>query len=358
MNLRHKMYAVTFTTLVVQGAFAEDVKIVGTVKQRLKQTQQEGFYMGKGTPETEIQLLRVELSDEAKSVLESRAQDAARSTPPADTANSALPAAVKLGMNHVPVLNQGVHGTCTTFAITGAVDAILGKGDYVSQLCQLQLSTYLQQQGQGYNDWNGAAPINVLHQMEQHGIANKSKQHAVGCGGYYHYPTNHSVAADSYMETSQFQAISESVFGTVATWSEVPASLTYNSVPAQTLADVKEALNNGNRVVFATLLPRTDLGTSGAVGKHNTWFAKDTWVLTPDILAAAPSTQSAHEMIITGYDDNAVAKDSNGVKHQGLFILRNSWGWMYGYWGEFYMSYDYFQFLVYDVKQIAPYKAS
>src|SRR5579862_9621094 len=31
--------------------------------------------------------------------------------------------AVTLGMNNVPVLDQGVHGTCATFASTGIVDA-------------------------------------------------------------------------------------------------------------------------------------------------------------------------------------------------------------------------------------------
>jgi len=35
---------------------------------------------------------------------------------------------------------------------------------------------------------------------------------------------------------------------------------------------------------------------------------------------------SGHEMLITGYDDNAVAKDENGYEHRGLLTLRNSWG--------------------------------
>lgn len=51
-------------------------------------------------------------------------------------------------------------------------------------------------------------------------------------------------------------------------------------------------------------------------------------------------------MIITGYDDHATARDSAGHAHQGLFTLRNSWGWSVGDWGDFYMSYDYFNTLV------------
>lgn len=43
--------------------------------------------------------------------------------------------AVELGMNSVPVLDQGSYGTCVTFATTAAMDAVLGLGDYISQQC-------------------------------------------------------------------------------------------------------------------------------------------------------------------------------------------------------------------------------
>src|SRR5262245_37425480 len=46
-----------------------------------------------------------------------------------------LPSKIDLGMNRVPVLDQGRHGSCVTFAVTAALDAELGKGDYISQLC-------------------------------------------------------------------------------------------------------------------------------------------------------------------------------------------------------------------------------
>lgn len=349
--------AMFFTFVTMQGAWAEDVKVIGTTPHILKQTEQEGFYTGVSQASSEIQLLHVELSAKARKALARRAQAAAEKTHSVPLKKADLPASLQLGMNNVPVLNQGVHGTCITFATTGALDAIIGKKDYISQLCQLQLGAYLQQQGTGANAWNGATYIWVLDQMEQYGIANKSNQHDVGCGGYYHYPTYYSISSDSYMDTAQFQTISEPVFGKVASWSNIPASLSEDSVSGQTLINVKKALNNGNRVIFAVMLPRIDLGNSGAVGKYKTWFAKDTWVLSADILAGASSTTDAHALIITGYDDNAIATDPDGVAHQGLFTLRNSWGWLYGDWGDFYMSYDYFQLLAYDVKQIAPYQS-
>ena len=67
-----------------------------------------------------------------------------------------LPKRILLGMNNVPVLDQGSHGTCVTFAITAAIDAALSKGDYISQLCQLELGTYLEPMGYSVSGWDGS----------------------------------------------------------------------------------------------------------------------------------------------------------------------------------------------------------
>ena len=92
-------------------------------------------------------------------------------------------------MNKVPVLDQGIHGTCVTFAVTGAIDAVIGKGDYVSQLCNLQLGSYLEKHGYGMSGWNGSHAIYVINQIEQFGIINMEKQKKLGCGGMKSYPT-------------------------------------------------------------------------------------------------------------------------------------------------------------------------
>ena len=67
-----------------------------------------------------------------------------------------LSSSIDLGMNNVPVLDQGSHGTCVTFATTAAVDAVLGKGDYVSQLCNLELGATLEQFGYYPSGWDGS----------------------------------------------------------------------------------------------------------------------------------------------------------------------------------------------------------
>jgi C1A family cysteine protease len=59
-----------------------------------------------------------------------------------------------------------------------------------------------------------------------------------------------------------------------------------------------------------------------------------------------------HELVVTGYDDKAVAYDQEGRKHQGLLILRNSWSDEVGDHGEYYMSYDYFKMYVMEVQEI------
>ena len=67
----------------------------------------------------------------------------------------------------------------------------------------------------------------------------------------------------------------------------------------------------------------------------------DTWLITKDL--DTPTKIGGHQMVIYGYDDNAVAKDNHGDSHVGLLKLRNSWSSLLGNHGEFYMSYDYFK---------------
>ena len=114
----------------------------------------------------------------------------------------------------------------------------------------------------------------------------------------------------------------------------------------------KHQYNEKNLSFDERLLLDFDLGMMGAVGTRNSDF--DTWVLTPEIardIYLRPKF-GGHEMIITGYDDEAVATDDQGRKHKGLFTLRNSWGDKIGDKGNFYMSYDYFKVLVIEAQRI------
>jgi hypothetical protein len=341
------MPMITLALLPVKSSFAGDVEVIGSIKQNIKQSTAPS---AKIKSDKIIQLLHVQLSEEEKKRLTLRAEKllAPKNQALLPTVNANGLPAKQLGMNRVPVLDQGMHGTCVTFAVTGALDAILGKGDYISQVCNLQLGSYLEKHSYSLSGWDGSQPITVINQIEQYGVVNNDKQRAYGCGGLKEYPIYSPYDNQSFIEPEQFRSMSELVFGKSVNWTNIY----HEDDPDQTLNEVKNALQANDRLVFAVLLPRTDLGAVGAVGKYNTWVARDSWVLIPEIAREANNTRAAHEMIITGYNDNAEAVDYNGMKHKGLLTLRNSWGDGVGDYGEFYMSYDYFKLLAYDVKRL------
>jgi C1A family cysteine protease len=294
-----------------------------------------------------IQLLEVKLSDEAKHLLHKRAKDITEPTAPYPPllSSAELPQKHLLGMNNVPVLDQGQHGTCVTFAVTGALDAIIAKGNYISQLCNLQLGNYLEQHGYSQSGWNGSDCISVINQMEQYGIVSMEKQTTKGCGGLIQYPTDSQEYPESFIDPEEYYSMSEFIFGNLVHWSNIYWRIS----SSWTLSEVKHAINSGDRSVITFLIPRTDLGLVGAVGNYKA--KNDTWVLTPEILNQLNSANTGHGIVVTGYDDNAIALDSHGVQHKGLIFLRNSWGSKYGDSGDFYMSYDYFKLLTFGVNR-------
>ena len=111
-------------------------------------------------------------------------------------------------MNNVPVLDQGQHGSCVTFAVTAAYDAVIGSGDYISQLCQLQLGNYLEANGYGYSGWNGSLGRYVLSQIDSFGIVTKAQEASYGCGGLYQYPGNEATPR-APMTVKAYHQISE-----------------------------------------------------------------------------------------------------------------------------------------------------
>jgi C1A family cysteine protease len=347
LNSSKLLLVLIVSLLPIKSVFADEIDIIGSKEQALQEHGKQSIASAKGAlPKKIIQLLKVKLSTETKSRLQREVKE--MNAPLAAKHTSlGLPRSKQLGMSNVPVLDQGRHGTCATFAITAAIDARLGKGDYISQLCYLQLGNYLAKNGQQkYSGWDGEYPINIINNITQYGVVNKSNQQTKGCGGLTQYPTDNKQTPASFMEPTKYQAMSEMVFGTVINWDEI------SRVNSETkLDDVKEALNAGDRIVFGVLLPRVDLGTVGAVGRHKNWLFEDTWVLTPEVKKGLDNIDSGHAMIITGYDDDAVATDDHGNKHTGLLKLRNSWGTYAGDYGEFYMSYDYFKLLAIDVKK-------
>ncbi|KTD07640.1 C1 family peptidase [Legionella jamestowniensis] len=353
-----KVAKLAILSMLVSGSLAaQDIKIVGTITKTAKVPavkNAKNITRAATNSVKQIKFLDIQLSATTKQNLANRAQKALSHTQQfALSAKDASGSAVQLGMNEVPVLNQGMHGTCVTFATTAAVDAALGKGDYISQVCQLELGRYLEQNAYGSSGWNGSFGRIVLNQMDVFGIVSKEQQLSQGCAGITEYPI-HGSEPDVQMTPEEYHQMSENLGEKIA-WSpvlDIMNAISDRTDTNKVVAEVKRALKEQDRLTFGVLLLDFDLGFMGAVGTHKSTF--DSWVLTPEIARDVYLNPNfgGHEMVITGFDDNAVAIDDKGNEHRGLFTLRNSWGDDVGDHGNFYMSYDYFKLLVIEVQRI------
>ena len=54
-------------------------------------------------------------------------------------------------------------------------------------------------------------------------------------------------------------------------------------------------------------------------------------------------TDGAHALTIVGYDDLVCYTDRQGIRHEGAFIVANSWGTYMHDEGRFYLPYDFFR---------------
>jgi hypothetical protein len=272
--------------------------------------------------------------------------------------HSNLPRQVQLGMNEVPVLDQGPYGTCVTFAITAAVDAAAKHGDYISQLCQLELGQYLENNTRGsvLSGWDGSMGQMVLNQMDNFGIVTKDVERTIGCAGLTTYPTNGNIP-ENELNLPDYGKISTDMSDDSVNvgWSSLMdfyQAFIDDIDRDQILTAVKDSLNSGDRLTFGVLLFSPQMGVVGAVGKHN--VPNDTWVISSSINGGINihDIHGGHEMIIIGYDDDATATDETGQTYKGLLTLRNSWGKNSGDAGNFYMTYDYFKRLAVEVQRI------
>ncbi len=353
----NKLFCCAFLTVFcIQSVFADDIQVVGTIplKLPLKPSKTQSLTL-RNVPTIDIQLMKLSLSANALKNLSSRAIQVQNDAHLLVDNVSNLPRRVQLGMNRVPPLNQGGHGSCVTFAVTAAMDAILGKGDYISQLCQLELGTYLERNGFTSSGWDGSWGRIVLAQLDMFGFTPKTYQYSQGCAGLQEYPLLGD-APTVELTPPEFHAVSESVSKNQIAWSSILEVYQFSSESIDTnrlLLDIKQALNAGDRLTFGVLLLDFDQGVAGAVGTYHQPY--DTWVLTPEIAKDVEEQKTefaGHEMIITGYDDDAVAVDKQGRTYKGLLTLRNSWGSGVGDSGNFYITYDFFKSLTIEVQRI------
>lgn len=300
----------------------------------------------------QIMLERFILSPSAKANLIERLQ-----APVQNATRSDLPSKTNLGMNNVPVLDQGAHGTCVTFAETAALDAVIAKGDYISQLCNLELGSFLEEKDPTYySGWDGAFGTEVLAQIKKYGYITKAYQRHDGCSGVFEYPTYQEKNTGRPMSSDSFMQHSEKLDKVASYKVLLDSADVFTSrapKPSVLMNNVKAALNSKHRVSVGMLLDEKYNGV-GAVGSYKKTY--DTWVLTKGIETHFRQglVQAGHELVIIGYDDEVTITDPAKNEHKGIFILRNSWGTDAGNGGEYYMTYDYMQKLATELIEIIP----
>lgn len=285
-----------------------------------------------------------------------------------------LPVSMQLGMSDLSVLDQGIHHTSATFAVTSAIDAIMGK-KYSSQFCLLALGQYLTDNFGVDAGWEHASIKTTLNLVEMFGLVSQNKQ-------VTEYPlnalsSNPSLSLNDYQGLSPFKPFVEGL-----SWSallDIDQFMVDNVSMDHMIEQVKHSLSQGDRVIISLLIMENEWSY---MGKHSEWSdmgkmidlkdnlqikpafddltSLDSWVLTP-IIASSLKLNAygphlfSHTMIITGYNDHAVALDNRGNAHVGLFTLRNSWGDKVGNQGDFYVAYDYFKLLTTELYRMRTY---
>lgn len=256
----------------------------------------------------------------------------------------------QIGMEGTPVLDQGMHGSCVTFAATAAVDALLGAGDYVSQLCNLELGSYLAINDKSeYSGWEGAYGSDVLGQIQLYGVVSQNHQKLHGCAGVRTYNLHDPEDQGHPMSEEEFAKVSIPLDGIM----DVTSLMNEYDASWWKVLNIRQALAKGNRVVVGMALDVNVDHHVGAVGQMH--VPGDTWMLTPQISDDYLNDPefAGHEMVITGYDDNAEVMDSEGHVNRGVFTLRNSWSQYAGDQGNYYVSYDYFRLMGLEANEIS-----
>lgn len=230
--------------------------------------------------------------------------------------------AVDLGMNDVPVLDQGQYGTCVTFSTTANLDALLNIGDFIDQQCILELNT-----GLGNNYWNGADDsTQIIAPLKQYGLVQKGK-----CDNLY--PQNSAALSTAAYENIASKTVTASNVQFVE----------HSTIDLQTL---KSILDKGHRVTIGIMLLNTPDPISVQGFNINIAGQQDIGGLWACSQAASSSnfcavSNSGHEVVVIGYDDK-----------QELLKIRNSWSEEVGDAGDFYMTYDFFSVMALDATEI------
>lgn len=346
-------FALTFSTLVTASTMsvaAPDMTVVGTQQTPIvlhSDPNATNGTLNDGSPITTVSTPILEISPSAAEELKRRVEHLNQGAMPQASVGAPH---VDLGMGGVPVLNQGVHGTCVTFAVTAALDAAVYHQDKISQLCSLELGSFLENKDYNYiSGWSGSFAPLVLEQFNTYGAITKEHEKSGVCGGLKSYPVRSSYTG-SPMSIDKYTSLAQDVMRDINVDEILSGERAFSRYVNRdaVVESIKSSLRDGHRVVAGLGLDPSAYN-AGFVGNHKT--SSDTWVVT-DILKSKVSRGEFnklgyHEIVIHGYDDDAVVNGQRGV-----FIIRNSWSDRFGDKGDAYVTYDYVKLLLTEANAI------
>lgn len=220
---------------------------------------------------------------------------------------------VDLGMNNVPVFDQGQYGTCVTFSTTAALDTVVN--ELIDQQCTLELTSTL-----GTDYWDGADySSQIIEPLKQYGVVKSGSCPSL-------YPNRQTtISLSDYAQLQQ------------------PIAVNYVYHAQLSLDTLKSALKNGHRVTIGFGLQANDsdpisvegydIRVNGKTNKGGLWACHQSSASNfVSFGNYCGNPQAGHEVVVIGYDDK-----------QQLLKVRNSWNTQVGDNGDFYMTYAFFQ---------------
>lgn len=341
--------------------FAAPIRVPALITNQAQSTNHVNHLKATPPRTRDVFVMNVPLTNTQKHLLQTFPDRPLTSTLPLNEPFG-LPQKVELGMNNVPVLDQGMHGTCATFATVAAIDAILNKGDYISPLCMLEAGDYLETRSYYPSGWNGSWGTLVLERISEFGIISMENQRIKSCAGITEYPATDLNNTGTAMSLDEYISLSEDLNDHIFWYpilTELERFSTTNPFSAillmeKTLMTVKSSLaakdaREHTRLTIGVILPVNHCNAGACGSYHQTG---DTWVISKGIRNDQEPEYGGHEMVITGYNDQAIVTDNEGMKHKGVLVLRNSWGDQHGDRGDFYMSYDFFKQYTLEVQAV------
>lgn len=226
--------------------------------------------------------------------------------------NETISSKKELGMNNVPVLDQGMEPTCITFAVTALLNAIKNKGDFISQQCFLQLSETIASY-QCPSAWNGTWGSCLLNQAKQYGVVNNKD-----CPNEYPNKYAGPISVNQHYDLSNN-----------GQWSY---SFNYTKLKkANDINIIRNNIANNKRVLVSFLINKySNTGDPIFEYKNGLWRLPSGTYDSKQVCGYSMEKCAGHAVVITGYDDD-----------NKIFRVRNSWGDKLGANGDYFMSYDY-----------------